>query len=233
MRRTAPVTDYERAEILRLRNEDMDNLTIAVNVGLHESTVQKVICAFIRDGVVERKQSGKIPSSDWTPADLQKLEKLWALKSEKGTPLHSASSIGAMMHRSKDMIVGKARRMGLERRPHAIKGRTPAKPLPERTTNRPSPSVTRLLASPVVEPIPEETTFAPEPPRKHAHDGKGCQWPIGDPRDASFRFCGASVARNRWPRVYCATCADRATRKKTERPEDDWISAPQRVEKAA
>lgn len=37
-----------------------------------------------------------------------------------------------------------------------------------------------------------------------AHDG--CRWPLGDPREASFRYCGAPALRDQFGNLhsYCA-----------------------------
>lgn len=48
---------------------------------------------------------------------------------------------------------------------------------------------------------------------------KACQWPIGDPGDTNFRFCGAPVATDKPHRPYCAAHCAAAYREKPTRQE--------------
>jgi GcrA cell cycle regulator len=106
----------------------------------------------------------------------------------------SASEIGRLLGVSKNSVVGKAHRMKLQARPSPIKrGSAPqvrrvavaAIPKPAaQAPAAPRPPVARVAA-----PAP-----APRPARPVARaNGKGpnCLWPIGDPGDQDFHFCGA------------------------------------------
>ena len=105
----------------------------------------------------------------WTDEKVEQLAKLWG-------DGFSASAIGKAIGVSKNAVIGKAHRMHLTSRPSPIK-RSPT----IRTVARPVP-----LPKPVVEAPPRP---APRPVSKKA-DGPACLWPIGDPGQSDFHFCG-------------------------------------------
>jgi GcrA cell cycle regulator len=121
----------------------------------------------------------------WTEERVAELMRLW----EAG---RSASEIGRMLGVSKNSVVGKAHRMKLKARPSPIKrGSAPQmRRVAVAPVSRPmvQPEVVRKpVAAPVAAP-------APRPARAVARaNGKGpnCLWPIGDPGDQDFHFCGA------------------------------------------
>ncbi|SOD96739.1 GcrA family cell cycle regulator [Caenispirillum bisanense] len=78
----------------------------------------------------------------------------------------TTGEIGKQLGVSKNAVVGKAHRLGLKGRPSPIKRtKKPAKPEAPPKQVEPPPSLVDLAA--------------------HT-----CRWPIGDPRDADFHFCG-------------------------------------------
>ena len=105
----------------------------------------------------------------WTDEKVEQLAKLWG-------DGYSASAIGKAIGVSKNAVIGKAHRMHLTSRPSPIK-RSPT----VRTVARPV-----ALPKPVVEAPPRP---APRPVSKKA-DGPACLWPIGDPGQVGFHFCG-------------------------------------------
>lgn len=105
----------------------------------------------------------------WTEERIGELARLW----DAG---HSASHIGKIMGVSKNAVVGKAHRLKLPPRPSPIRGERPARPAP-----RPLPK-----PRPMLEVVPKA---APRPVRRRSAAG-GCLWPIGDPGDTDFHFCG-------------------------------------------
>ena len=105
----------------------------------------------------------------WTEERIEELARLW----DAG---HSASHIGKIMGVSKNAVVGKAHRLKLPARPSPIRGERPARPAP-----RPLPK-----PRPMLEVVPKA---APRPVRRRNGAG-GCLWPIGDPGDSDFHFCG-------------------------------------------
>lgn len=123
----------------------------------------------------------------WTDERVAELMRLW----EAG---RSASEIGRLLGVSKNSVVGKAHRMKLKARPSPIKRGS-------------TPQVRRVAVAPIARPAAQapaapkavETRVpaqapAPRPARAVARaNGKGpnCLWPIGDPGDQDFHFCGA------------------------------------------
>ena len=122
----------------------------------------------------------------WTNERVAELMRLW----EAG---RSASEIGRLLGVSKNSVVGKAHRMKLKARPSPIKRgaspqvrRVPVAPLAKPVV--PAPAAPKVEAPQAAAPAP-----APRPARSVARAGKGpnCLWPIGDPGDQDFHFCGA------------------------------------------
>ena len=122
----------------------------------------------------------------WTEERVSELMRLW----EAG---RSASEIGRLLGVSKNSVVGKAHRMKLKGRPSPIKrGVTPQ-------VRRPSVAA---VAKPAAQPASaarqvQERAIAAAPVKRPVRavarsNGKGpaCLWPIGDPGDEDFHFCG-------------------------------------------
>lgn len=124
----------------------------------------------------------------WTEERVAELARLW----ESG---YSASAIGRILGVSKNAVVGKAHRLRLATRPSPIRHerRTPVR--------RRIP----MLARPAeLRPAPLP---APEPRWIVRRDGKGpnCLWPLGDPKDEDFHFCGAPAVEGKpYCPVHCA-----------------------------
>lgn len=121
----------------------------------------------------------------WTEAQIADLKRLW-------TAGQSASQIGNALGVSKNAVIGKAHRLKLPARPSPIRrGAGPKKPKPA-----PLPKQVRRI-----QPRP---AFKPTRPR---HGAPSCLWPIGDPGDADFHFCGGQTVAGR---PYCAEHCARA-----------------------
>jgi len=120
----------------------------------------------------------------------------------------SASEIGRLLGVSKNSVVGKAHRMKLKARPSPIKRGS-------------TPQVRRVAVAPMPKPVVrvetvakqvQERIAAPAPvqrPTRAAHRGSGqgpsCLWPIGDPGDQDFHFCGEpAVAGKPYCDEHCA-----------------------------
>ncbi len=137
----------------------------------------------------------------WTEERVAELMRLW----EAG---RSASEIGRLLGVSKNSVVGKAHRMKLKARPSPIKrGVTPQVRRPA-LAPMPKPVV---QAEPVRKPE-QVRAAAPAPVQRptkamHRMQGKGpnCLWPIGDPGDQDFHFCGEpAVAGKPYCGEHCA-----------------------------
>ncbi len=176
----------------------------------------------------------------WTDERIEVLRKLWA----EG---HSASQIATTLGGvSRNAVIGKIHRLGLSGRVKTPK----ARPTRQRTVSVPAPSVPPHVARPkpagaqprvmavgstVVKVVEREAPPMVAPPQPepvaevvplrggvtlldlgHAH----CRWPIGDPSDPRFHFCGARTTPGA---VYCSAHADlafpqRAPKKGKDRP---------------
>ena len=123
----------------------------------------------------------------WTEERVAELIRLW----QAG---HSASAIGKMLGVSKNAVVGKAHRMQLPSRPSPIKQST----MPRRIS-KPAQPVTKTVI----------TRPAAPPPRRIVRHAKGrsCMWPIGDPGEPDFHFCGAPALESK---PYCEEHCARA-----------------------
>lgn len=152
----------------------------------------------------------------WTEERVAELKKLWA----EG---HSASQIAKRLGSvTRNAVIGKVHRLGLSGRA------TPSRPVkrPPRLA-RPKPQVMPRQAAPAAQVAPRATTalaVRPEP-AAHVHIAEAeaniepkrlsngdmvtvltvkdsmCKWPIGDPADANFGFCGHGTAEGS---PYCA-----------------------------
>lgn len=138
----------------------------------------------------------------WTEERVTVLKKLWA----EG---HSASQIAKQLGGvTRNAVIGKVHRLGLSGRatPSRPVKRPPrlARPkpriMPDGTVKTPTPAEPARPAAkaPAAAPV-EREVMAPLPPLKLA-DGDAatiltlrdsmCKWPIGDPADPKFAFCG-------------------------------------------
>ena len=153
----------------------------------------------------------------WTEERVAELMRLW----EAG---RSASEIGRMLGVSKNSVVGKAHRMKLAARPSPIKRGTGTSPRRAAVSPAPKP-VVRVEPQPKVErPVPAAPAVQPAvrraAPAARRASGKGpnCLWPIGDPGDEDFHFCGAPAVPGK---PYCAEHCARAYIVRSSRSESE------------
>lgn len=171
----------------------------------------------------------------WTPERIDELKRLW----DAG---HSASEIGKQLGVSKNAVVGKAHRLKLAARPSPIKrggGTTRRRPAaaqrqaaaraatasPFSGTSVPAGAGSNgsasngkaVSASPFVAPEPERSPIRARSRTRAVRSSlssQSCAWPIGDPGDASFHFCGEPTVPGK---PYCAAhCAMAYITKKKE-----------------
>ncbi len=146
----------------------------------------------------------------WTDERISELARLW----ESG---HSASAIGRILGVSKNAVVGKAHRMRLASRPSPIRQerRAPSRrrlPILTKPLDKTVPAATAPAIEPDPEPEPE-----PRPSVSKDHRGPNCLWPIGDPRQPDFHFCGARAVEGK---PYCPDHCARAYITRPLRSED-------------
>ena len=120
----------------------------------------------------------------WNDDNVGRLRELW----DQGLP---TAQIGKLLGFTKNAVVGKAHRIGLERRPSPIR-RTAAKP--DRKKAR-SPIVPKLNFEDSNEEIKEtprlQQSYQPVIKNLVTNNNKrGCEWPDGHPDESDFKFCG-------------------------------------------
>lgn len=146
----------------------------------------------------------------WTEERVAELKKLWA----EG---HSASQIAKRLGSvTRNAVIGKVHRLGLSGRatPSRPVKRPPrlARPKPQqmpRGAARPGVPAIRETGAALAVALPEEPEANVEPQRLPNGDmvtvmtvkDSMCKWPIGDPADTTFGFCGRA-SDNGSP--YCA-----------------------------
>lgn len=152
----------------------------------------------------------------WTDEMVDQLRAMWAEGLTTG-------EIGKRLGVSKNSIVGKVHRLGLSGRPSPIKKKeenetiaasveTPTKPAKEKNVAK-EPKVTKPKAEKAVvtteNPTEKNIVKTECQPKIHNHGGKTmltdldnhtCRWPLGDPKDENFHFCGRKV---RIGQTYC------------------------------
>jgi GcrA cell cycle regulator len=149
----------------------------------------------------------------WTEERIALLQKLWG----QG---YSASQIaGQLQGVTRNAVIGKIHRLGKRPDPSAVRTRSapvaghprrrPAAVEARRTTPQP-PVLTQPLAQ--ARPEPQQPDWAVRPFRRPTTpsepglatcatlEAKMCRWPIGDPDEAGFSFCGQAAEG---PRPYC------------------------------
>ena len=133
----------------------------------------------------------------WTEQMVEDLKKMW----HEGL---TTGEIGKRLGVSKNSIVGKVHRLQLSGRPSPIKKKdeiseekaAPAKPAKE---EKAAPVKAKEEKRP--EPAKEEK-FEPvaKIPSLTDLDNHPCRWPVGDPKDENFHFCGKKVKSGQ---TYC------------------------------
>jgi GcrA cell cycle regulator len=139
----------------------------------------------------------------WTDERIATLKKMWK---EGKSAADIAKTLGKV---TRNAVIGKAHRMGLSGRPSPIK-KPPAAPKKEaapkktallRSIKKPAPvAAVSKKANPLQRPEVEEPKIFE---KETVPEGGGiplieltermCKWPIGDPRDADFIFCGLGI----------------------------------------
>lgn len=120
--------------------------------------------------------------TDWTEKLIETLRALWG----EG---HTAAEIGRRMNLSKNMIVGKAKRIGLVGRPSPIRKRDPNKP--KMPGGAAAVTFAARQAAALEATAPKDPIIIKPAPVKIAKTMKPqpCSFPIGEPKKPSFHFC--------------------------------------------
>lgn len=172
----------------------------------------------------------------WTDERVTVLKKLWA----EG---HSASQIAKQLGGvTRNAVIGKVHRLGLSGRatPSRPVKRPPrlARPKPRfiaETTAAPAaaPATTPLAGAPQPPIAPERSTaLAPLPPLPMADGAPAtiltlrdsmCKWPIGDPADPKFAFCGRKADCGPYCTEHAAVAFQPARKREGRKTEYDYV----------
>ena len=120
----------------------------------------------------------------WDDNNVSKLRELW----DQGLP---TAQIGKLLGYTKNAVVGKAHRIGLERRPSPIR-RTTVKPDRKKARSPIMPKLNFEVKKDEVKENPvHQQTFQPLVKNLFTKSVKrGCEWPEGHPDESDFKFCG-------------------------------------------
>ena len=119
----------------------------------------------------------------WNDENVAGLKELW----DQGLP---TAQIGKLLGFTKNAVVGKAHRIGLERRPSPIR-RTVAKPDRKKARSPVIPTL-KFENTAVEENVYTSKTTSLQPSIKNiftTNAKRGCEWPEGHPDESEFYFC--------------------------------------------
>lgn len=185
-------------------------------------------------------------SLGWTDERVELLKKLWV---EGLSAAQIANRLGGV---TRNAVIGKVHRLGLAGRnaPSSPTRRVPSAPVPRaaaaapRAASRPvtqtvaKPAVVAPVVAPVVAaPLAFTRRPAPRPEGKlidvHGLSHGMCKWPIGDPGDPDFGFCGSKCETGA---VYCtehAAIAYTQPMSRKERQEEKVAADSRRMQRSA
>ena len=119
----------------------------------------------------------------WDENNVTKLRELW----DQGLP---TAQIGKLLGFTKNAVVGKAHRIGLERRPSPIR-RTAVKPDRKKARSPVMPKLNFETTQNSAPAIKDSNTFQPVVKNLfNSNPKRGCEWPEGHPDENDFHFCG-------------------------------------------
>ena len=118
----------------------------------------------------------------WDENNVTKLRELW----DQGLP---TAQIGKLLGFTKNAVVGKAHRIGLERRPSPIR-RTAVKPDRKKARSPVMPKLNFEKATEENEASNDKSSFQPLVKNLfNSNQKRGCEWPVGHPDESDFHFC--------------------------------------------
>ena len=119
----------------------------------------------------------------WNDENVARLKDFW----DQGLP---TAQIGKLLGFTKNAVVGKAHRIGLERRPSPIR-RTAVKP-DRKKARSPIMPVLHFENKPVKQNEKTQNNKVFVPVTRNLIISKvkrGCEWPVGHPGESDFHFC--------------------------------------------
>ena len=162
----------------------------------------------------------------WTEERVETLKKLWA---DGLSASQIAKQLGGV---TRNAVIGKVHRLGLSgratpsrpsRRPAAKPAPRQAKPAAKTKSSQPAQARTAAPAAKSPAAAPQEAARLPNGEYATVltlREGM-CKWPIGDPADPEFRFCGRRAEPGK---AYCSAHAAMAytpQAKRKRKPADD------------
>jgi GcrA cell cycle regulator len=154
---------------------------------------------------------------EWTNERIDELRRLWG---QGQTASRIAELLGGV---TRNAVIGKAHRLGLRGRPSPIRREEGHQAMPRAPRTAPAAAIaeelTRDSAAPVVEnpaplpPLPVEAPPAPIAGKPLRSGTKACSWPVGDPKQPGFHFCGEEAVPGR---PYCAAHCTQAYQRKSD-----------------
>ena len=126
----------------------------------------------------------------WTDEQVEELKRLW----DKGL---TTGEIGKALGVSKNAVVGKAHRLGLNGRPSPIRRGEEDTAAVSAEKETPAKKKTAKAA------VAKKGTAKEKQKLFTVNDltSSSCRWPIGDPKDEDFHFCGKEALPDK---PYCA-----------------------------
>tara|TARA_Y100001935_G_C17273608_1_gene493378 strand:- start:1064 stop:1531 length:468 start_codon:yes stop_codon:yes gene_type:complete len=118
----------------------------------------------------------------WNQQKVDDLKKLW----NEGV---ATSRIGEQLGFTKNAVIGKAFRLGLERRQNSRKKTSHSQQVSSVTMFRESSPSSQVTMK--KEPTRRREKFSFKKSIVGTGSFKSCQWPIGDPLEEGFHYCGA------------------------------------------
>ena len=119
----------------------------------------------------------------WNHQKIEDLKKLW----NEGV---ATSRIGEQLGFTKNAVIGKAFRLGLERRQNSRKKTIHSHQLSSTTLYRETSAQASSIVSPKRETIKRREKLNFKKSIVGTGSFKSCQWPIGDPLEEGFHYCG-------------------------------------------
>lgn len=137
---------------------------------------------------------------------------------------------------TRNAVIGKAHRLGLESRPSPVKGGDEAATPVTASPPAPAPAPAQAKAAPPPEPVAPPPAIAKPIAKPARRTGKAtrvtlldlnekiCKWPIGHPGEPDFHFCGKPVQAS-FP--YCSEHCAQAYQAQLPRRDRDRRPPPQ------
>ena len=119
----------------------------------------------------------------WNQQKVEDLKKLW----NEGV---ATSRIGEQLGFTKNAVIGKAFRLGLERRQNSRKKTAHSQNVSSVTMYRETSTISHSQTTPKREVTRKREKFSFKKSIVGTGSFKSCQWPIGDPLEEGFHYCG-------------------------------------------